>query len=43
METGLFLNGKIVASDIKTGTRKDDGVPYARRISHFNRYRSRNI
>ena len=23
METGLFLNGKIVASDIKTGTRKE--------------------
>lgn len=30
---GLFLNGKIVASDIKSGNRKDDGVPYARRIS----------
>ena len=29
----LTLNGTIVASRIQSGIRKDDGVPYARRIS----------
>jgi hypothetical protein len=30
---GFTLNGLLVASTIKSGVRKDDGVPYARRIS----------
>jgi hypothetical protein len=31
MIKGLILRGTIVASNIQTGNRKDDGKPYARR------------
>ncbi len=33
MKDGLTLTGLLVASDIKTGNRKEDGKPYARRTA----------